>query len=614
MKHLLGRFLCVGLSLALLCGAGAALAAQGPNADFFLTQLIAQEQGYGNLEYPQSAVAVGDTLYIHTNQAMYRWKVGMEQPEALLAFTQDLEEEDPDAGTPDPSATADPLAELRESLGNYFFAKLLTDGQRLLLLQAEKGALWQLTDATGALAPALEHTFDFSAFNGPGGDYTYPSIQDVELADGWLYMVAIDYEQSQTPMLYRWELATGQKGEPLPCQITSMAPYKDGLLLCLLVNQEEWSADKEPTARLATFDPKTNAFAELFSAGKHSSVGLAYNAESHTAYFMEESVVYSLPGMALPAKKSAYLLNRSWENLGSGLMQGGLYYQAGSEGVSIRALDQPGVENGALTIQGVYFSPAHLAFSRQYPEIPTSLSGEYYSTLEAFAGAMVSGQDAVDVLRLYANSAPISQLIDKGYALDLSGNAQVMAAAGAMYPALVERYRRDGKLYALPVDMYATSVGYFQSALPELGLTREDLPATWMELLDFMANWQEDYGEDHPEVYLTDVMDVKDSLLYVLMENYAAYSMKASGKLDFDAPLFAKLMGAYDAIDFDQLPSSGGDTGGEEAFWNAKHLFSLYADYTQVQYLERERQNRTGSPRPCLCPWMRAWTLWSPPP
>ena len=135
----------------------------------------------------------------------------------------------------------------------------------------------------------------------------------------------------------------------------------------------------------------------------------------------------------------------------------------------------------------MYGNAAHLSFATQYPRIPTYLVNEYYDSLEAFANAMVSGQDAVDVLQLYTGGAPIRQLIDKGYAMDMSGNADIMAAIGGMYPALMERYLRDGKVYALPVNLYVSSLGYSRSALEELGLTQEDLPKTWMELLDFMA-------------------------------------------------------------------------------------------------------------------------------
>ncbi|MEA5013915.1 MAG: extracellular solute-binding protein [Candidatus Limiplasma sp.] len=599
MKHFLRDFLCLALSLAFMFSAAPALAAQGPNADFFLTQLALQEQGYGELDYPQSAVAVGDTLYIQTDQALYRWKSGMEEPENLLSFRREETEGEDAAQTPDPSATADPLAEVTAGFRSYF-SKLLTDGKRLLILNLQEGALWQLTDEGGALAPVLENTLDFSAFKSPEGDYSYPDIRDIELMDGQLYLVAVDYERSDSAHFYRWELASGKAGEPLPCQITSTAAYKDGRLLCLLMDSSEWNQEREPEARLAIFDPKTNAFEELFPAGKYDCVGLSYNPENDTAYYMEGTVLRSLPGLALPAKKSAYFINRVWDNIGCGLMQGGLYYQASSDGVSIRALDLPGLENGALSIYGSYASAPHLAFASQHPEIPTSLSSDYFDSLEAFANAMVSGQDAVDVLRLYVSNTPMGQLIDKGYALDLSGNADVMAAVNEMYPAFVDSFRRDGKVYALPVEVYASSIGYFQAVLRDLGLTREDLPKTWMELLDFIANWQQDYGEDHAGVHLMDNRDLKDSLLYLLMENYVAYSLKTWGKIDFATPLFAKLMGAYDAIDFEELESSMGGEEDQDAFWNEKHLLSFYADYTQVQYraLEREEETWLSTPLP----------------
>ncbi|MEA5013916.1 MAG: extracellular solute-binding protein [Candidatus Limiplasma sp.] len=579
MRRFFRDFLCLALSLAFMFSAAPALAAQGGNADFFLTQLIIQEQGYGEPDYPQSAVAVGDTLYIQTDQALYRWKIGMEEPENLLSFRREETEGEDAAQTPDPSATADPLAEVVEGFRGDF-SKLLTDGKRLLILSLREGALWQLTDEAGALAPALENTLDFTAFRTPEGDYSYPNIKDIELMDGQLYMIAVNYEQSDTTNFYRWELASGKAGEALPSQITSMAAYKDGRLLCLLMDSSEWNQEKEPVARLAIFDPKRGAFEELFPAGKYDCVGLSYNLENDTAYYMEDTVLRSLPDLALPAKKSAYFITRAWDNPGCGLMQGGLYYQATTGGVSIRAMDQPGVENGALSIYGSYPFPAHVIFCSRHPEIPASLSTDYFDSLEAFANAMVSGQDAVDVLRLHVNSAPIDQLINKGYALDLSGNADVMAAVNGMYPAFVERLQRDGKVYALPLDVYAFSLGYNRNALAEINLTQNDLPRTWMELLDFTARWPQRYGEGHPSIRLMMSPSVKSDLLNSLMESYVAYSLKTWGRIDFDSPLFARLMHAYDAIDGGWFSQNTPD---EEELWSEECLFNLCTDYAMLE-------------------------------
>jgi len=586
MRQLMRRILCLGLFLVLLMVGMASLAEEGQSADFFLTQLIAQEEGYGNIDYPMGAVSVGDVLYILTDKALHTWRRGMEQPEKLLTFPQmELDGQEEDARSLQLETTPDPIAEMGEMLRHYS-SKLFTDGMRLLALRMEQGEIWQVTDEAGALAPRMETALDFSAFRNQEGDFGYPDIKDIELLEGHLYLVAVNYEKSDTPILYRWEIATGKVGQELACQIVSMAPYREGKFLCILVDQTAWEDNEAPQARLAVLDPKTDAFEERFPLGSYNCIGLVYNPENDTAYFMEDSLAYSLPGVVQPAKKSAYFINRTWENLGCGLLQGGWYYQCSSDGVSVRQLDMPGVENGALTIYGVYGNPAHLAFSTRYPQIPTALMNEYYDSLEAFANAIVSGQDAADVLQLYSSGAPIRQLIDKGYAMDLSGNADIMAAVEGMYPALVDSYRRDGKVFGLPLNIYASSIGYNKSALQELGLTREDLPTTWIELMDFIANWQEDYGEDNPGVHLMDNMGVKDSLLDSLMESYAAYSLKTWGRIDFDTPLFHKLMTAYDAIDGDQFPQPQGEE--EEEFWNAKHLLTLYAGYTDLQYSMRQ--------------------------
>ena len=153
---------------------------------------------------------------------------------------------------------------------------------------------------------------------------------------------------------------------------------------------------------------------------------------------------------------------------------------------------------------------------------------------------------------LTTNANPIARLIEKGYAADLSGYPELMAVAGRVDARFTDSVMRDGKLYGLPVSLYTNGMGVNADTMEKLGLTQEDLPTTWLEFLDFAANFHYDYGEENADVALMD-LNMRGSLFQMIREQYVAAQLRDTGSISFDTPLFRKLMQALEAIDFTEL-------------------------------------------------------------
>lgn len=102
-------------------------------------------------------------------------------------------------------------------------------------------------------------------------------------------------------------------------------------------------------------------------------------------------------------------------------LNGGMIVHESWQGAYVRALDAPGISEGALVIYGEGGSDKHAAVVDAHPELPITMSDSYYGTMEQLTAAMVGGEDTVDVLRLDVGNAPVERLIQKGYAADLSG-------------------------------------------------------------------------------------------------------------------------------------------------------------------------------------------------
>lgn len=118
-------------------------------------------------------------------------------------------------------------------------------------------------------------------------------------------------------------------------------------------------------------------------------------------------------------RTSAYTSEGMLGNLGgsqNAILVGGSYYLTGSSsGTILYALDTDAVKNGALRIFGEFGSDAHKSFAKNYPDIPVEVAAEYTTSLESLANAMVSENNAYDVLLLMMSYMPVEKLIQKGY-------------------------------------------------------------------------------------------------------------------------------------------------------------------------------------------------------
>ena len=175
-----------------------------------------------------------------------------------------------------------------------------------------------------------------------------------------------------------------------------------------------------------------------------------------------------------------------------------------------------------------------------------------------------------------------------------------MAVAGRMDPRFTQSVMRDGKLYALPVALSTNTLGVNAEAMEKLGLTESDLPATWMEFLDFAANYYYDYGEENADVALMD-LNMRRPLFQMIRDQYVAAQLRDTGSVSFDTPLFRKLMQALEAIDFTELDpyEVKGDKiwEGNDAneFYEKQQLFTRYSE-ASPRAMDQSGYGRSNQP------------------
>ncbi|MBQ8555716.1 MAG: extracellular solute-binding protein [Clostridia bacterium] len=228
------------------------------------------------------------------------------------------------------------------------------------------------------------------------------------------------------------------------------------------------------------------------------------------------------------------------------LVSGGAYLYADSEKGIVSASTDPSAKAERPLRIAMYDTPAELqGFTRAHPDIPVEIISSAASMeVSELTQQMLTGDDqSADIYMVSMNSL-YKALRDKGYCIDLSQSEIIAKTIGSFYPNMTSQlYREDGALVAFPADINICDWGYYPAALEELGMTEEDLPSNYMELMDMIASWPED-----AEIHLFDGA-VNRFILFVKIRYDQRGRCAAAGiPLTFDTPAFRQLLQRLDEI------------------------------------------------------------------
>ena len=473
---------------------------------------------------------------------------------------------------------------------------LFSDGGKLYGLCTLTGTLYTLLDDTGAFAPsATGVTLDTKALLSANGEGVMTLVDHCAM-DGAFYFVARDDAASATASVVgSINLSTGASKTYTVSNVQNISPYKDGLLLVrtfdIAALYSATSNGDIPASAYGTFNPATDTFTSLGEIksegvlGGYAISGFLYSAANDTAYYVSSSRVEGMTIATGEARTSAYTGEGMLGNIGGGIatafVTGGYYAKGDATGLTIYALDTEAVKNGALRIFGEFGSDAHKSFAKNYPDIPTEVASDYTSDIEAIANAMVSTNDAYDVLLMIMSYMPVEKLIAKGYCTDLSAYPEITQRVAKLDKRFVDGVTVDGKLYGVPVSSTAFTYGVDMEQWEALGLTEADLPTNLIDFYDFLANYAADYGEDNPDLRLFNMGgdNLKTLLFSIMLDNYITYCQSMlDGKTEFDTDMCREILTAFESIDFKELADS--NDADAASYTNKPSLFNVYMPLT----------------------------------
>ena len=278
---------------------------------------------------------------------------------------------------------------------------------------------------------------------------------------------------------------------------------------------------------------------------------LAYDAAKDTVYYFTESTLWGMTGMGAPFK-AAYA-NQSYVDSMT-IFSSGYAALWSSDGLEIHNLDPAYLPTKTLTLIGSWRDAAARKFTQENPDIPLIFSEQYYGMAQ-LGQAMVSGDTTIDVIRTSVANG-FDNLLEKGYCADLSSSQKLMDYVNSLYPALRDEVMKDGKLYAIPVSLYGSTLSYMPSKLEEIGLTEEDMPTTFVELCEFITRWNNEWIDDENKTNVMPfctTMSNRSVVFDLMLKAYLDYYDAKGEPLTFDTPEFNAMLTALDSMDASNL-------------------------------------------------------------
>ena len=547
------RMIALLLVLVMTLCAAAAWAAPGD------TTLFARDYDANNSPSVTTAVAVGDTLYILVNQfdeelsdnifSLYRYTQGQSsEPELLankLCYTRWYSTME-DAKAAQANIGADP---------ETGFGYLFSDGEKLYGFNTLNGEIASLTFADGAMSREVVCTVATNDLYIQEEDYSYMvDINGLCCMNGHVYFASSDWRgRAPQYFLYDINLDGGAVTKlPLTQRINSTIPYKDGLLLSYISSSWDENTNQEIPAQLVTVNPADGATVSLKEMADTAYIyTLAYDAAKDTVYYFTESTLWGMTGMGTPFK-AAYA-NQSYVDSMT-IFSSGYAALWSSDGLEIHNLDPAYLPTKTLTLIGSWRDAAARKFTQENPDIPLIFSEQYYGMAQ-LGQAMVSGDTTIDVIRTSVANG-FDNLLEKGYCADLSSSQKLMDYVNSLYPALRDEVMKDGKLYAIPVTLYGSTLSYMPSKLEEIGLTEEDMPTTFVELCEFITRWNNEWIDDESKTNVMPfctTMSNRSVVFDLMLKAYLDYYDAKGEPLTFDTPEFNAMLTALDSMDASNL-------------------------------------------------------------
>lgn len=534
------QLLCMVLTLALLLGMTPALAAEGDRT------LLAADPGSDDY-YKRSVVDIdadGDVLYIVADGQLMTYQIGDEAPKVLLSNL----------------VTSRNMWELEKEAQKHAVGAIFAEDGVITALNMYTGYLFTVSvgaDGTAQYGERIQLETE-SRSEEEDSEYLEFQFEDALLVDGTLYVNGYDYASGGEQQMFAWDAATGKQKELDDTWAQTFCEYKDGKLLIVTGDRDNMydrEAGRYKPWTLAVYDPETGDVEEITQVSDlayHEVRAIAYDESTDTLYIGAANKIYrmvSLANFELAAYHPATDLYSEGKNM---VTCGGQVALFDNYGLYLRTADPAQLPDATLSIYGYYGTREHVQAMQALGDIPVFFVNAYYNSAQELGQALASGENQLDILSISLDWIDFTRLMEKGYCQDLSENDVISAYVKEMYPFMQDAVMLDGKIMAVPTDMYAFCWHYNREGFEKLGL---EVPETYAEMAELMNNWASDENEENRQEYALygEEGSWKEIMVRDALTNYEQYQLSRGESIDLNNDAFRNMMTALDAIDTEDV-------------------------------------------------------------
>lgn len=531
---------------------------------------------------PLNLCVMNDTLYFQRGDSIYSYQPGDSEEKLYLSNLSVQGNEN------------------ASSSDEYWYDFLYAEDDHFIAVTLERAgqavAFTLRADAEGKPVYGEKVALDVEDLLQEDGDYNYLNyyFECSAVIDHVLYLCGGDYNDSSA-IMFAFDLESGERTDYEGLDIQLVAPYQDGKLLCMVMNEmDAWDPETgEPKPLLlCALDPETEEMEEVASISgiNHwQMTGLLYDESTDTIYYALANRIYRIQGQGeaeLCAYHPADIYPQAEPHAA---LLGDTYVLATNDGIYLRGTDPAELPTQTLSIYGSFASKQHLKAAAAIQDTPVFFQeNTYYSTAQELGQALTSGDTQFDLLSINMNAIEFDRLMEKGYCMDLSGSEKLTAYVSQLYPFLQDAVTMDGGLYAIPYNMHGYGFGYDAQAMEALGYTQEQIPDNYLDLMSFVSAWNDpDNAEKWEEYALLEYEgEYASPFFYDILEAVDHYYATSGQPMKLDDPIFRSLMEAWQSMETDNIELHV-DWGMEDEvpeeiqeLWDKTMLFSTYQNYS----------------------------------
>ena len=335
------------------------------------------------------------------------------------------------------------------------------------------------------------------------------------------------------------------------CYLNGWSFYQDG---SVLLNYGHYTNETSESV-LHTLNLETEEEAPLCTVTGKSIYSMVYDEAKDTLYFACNGELCRMKGAdASTIESISALAVNNGDGQPTFLTDDGRYLTGDYQTVVLRGTDPSQRAEISLTVYSSYNSyvqNAAYTFGNTHSNVEVVMATSYEDVVQA----MMNQSDAVDIYVLSVSDPGYAALLERGYLADLSSSDKITNFVNSVYPGLQDVLIRDGKVVALPVELYTSCMSYSPKAAEALGVT--ELPTSWLELFRFLAEDAPALLESHEGYNILPTYntaeDMRNQLFTQMFQDYMLYLEKEDVEFAFDTDLMHSLLDAFEKIDFTKL-------------------------------------------------------------